>query len=234
MARRPRITPVGAPDSFLAIRQPLGASKFSSIPARFRARLFRIMSRYDCWMNTGLCGAALSSSAFVNTPGLSRNWPGLHPPMMSTHSPGLSDFALAEMTASAFLREVTPSILASCSQRSAWRMKCTWLSIRPGISVLPCRSMTFVLEPTSERIRALLPTDTIRSPRIATACWVEKSASTVNTFPFTKAISADWEYAEVGKTPKTTKMIANTLIFRLIRSPRIPIAILHKSSKNQG
>ena len=170
-------------------------------------------------MNTGLFGAAESNSAFVNKPGLPRNCPGLHPPTMSTHSPRFMDSALAEMMDRAFLREVTPSILASCSQRSAWRMKCTWLSIRPGISVFPFRSITFVSESISCFTSKLSPADKMRSPRTATACRVEKLASTVNILPFTRAISADPANAETGRMPRTRKIMANTLLLRTIGLP---------------
>ena len=53
----------------------------------------------------------------------------------------------AAMISKASEREFTPSIRACRFQRCAARMKCMWLSIRPGMTVLPCSSTTCVAAP---------------------------------------------------------------------------------------
>src|SRR5579872_4844548 len=70
-----------------------------------------------------------------------------------------------------------------------------WESMRPGITVRPCRSITRVCAPACLRISALPPTAVIFPSRIARASWVENWRSTVRIFPFTKMVSAPCENA---------------------------------------
>ena len=59
-----------------------------------------------------------------------------------------------------------------------------WLSISPGMTVRPPRSIRRVPAPASLPMSSLLPTATMRSPRMATACAIVKRSSTVMIFPF--------------------------------------------------
>ena len=59
-----------------------------------------------------------------------------------------------------------------------------WLSISPGMTARPPRSIRLVLGPASRPISSFVPTATMRSPRIATACAIVKRSSTVMIFPF--------------------------------------------------
>ena len=45
-----------------------------------------------------------------------------------------------------------------------------WLSISPGVTALPPRSIRLVFGPASCAISWLVPTATMRSPLMATAC----------------------------------------------------------------
>ena len=65
-----------------------------------------------------------------------------------------------------------------------------WLSISPGMTALPPRSIRLVFGPASRVISWLVPTATMRSPRIATACAIVKRSSTVMIFPFDRTRSA--------------------------------------------
>ena len=65
-----------------------------------------------------------------------------------------------------------------------------WLSISPGVTALPPRSIRLVFGPASRVISWLVPTATMRSPRIATACAIVKRSSTVMIFPFDRTRSA--------------------------------------------
>src|SRR5829696_4103027 len=66
-----------------------------------------------------------------------------------------------------------------------------WLSLNPGSSVRPLRSITRVAGPTSSWISSLLPMRAMRLPTTATAAAVGWASSTVITVPFRKTRSAD-------------------------------------------
>jgi hypothetical protein len=53
----------------------------------------------------------------------------------------------------------------------------------PGITVRPCRSIWRVAAPAVRRTASFAPAATMRSPRMATACTIEKAASTVTILP---------------------------------------------------
>jgi hypothetical protein len=59
-----------------------------------------------------------------------------------------------------------------------------WLSISPGMTARPFRSMRCVRGPANAAIAWLLPVARMRSPRIATASEIEKRSSTVMILPF--------------------------------------------------
>src|SRR2546429_244554 len=80
-----------------------------------------------------------------------------------------------------------PTRNSSCSGA---RMKWAWLSMSPGITVCFLRSITFVPPPWSSSTSALLPTATMRCPRIASPCAIVKRSSTVTILPFTRMVSA--------------------------------------------
>src|SRR5215813_947818 len=61
--------------------------------------------------------------------------------------------------------------------------------MRPGITARPRKSMRRVFGPARRFTSALLPTPTMRSPLIASACAMENRSSTVMTFPFEKIMS---------------------------------------------
>src|SRR5579871_2836762 len=62
-------------------------------------------------------------------------------------------------------------------------------SIRPGITVRPCRSISRVCGPACLRISALVPTAAILPLRMARASRTEKLRSTVRIFPLLRIIS---------------------------------------------
>ena len=64
-----------------------------------------------------------------------------------------------------------------------------WLSISPGMTARPRRSIRRVAGDASFATSASLPTATMRSPRMATACAIEKRSSTVMIFPFDRMTS---------------------------------------------
>ncbi len=60
---------------------------------------------------------------------------------------------------------------------------CKWPSMRPGITVRPARSISRVVAAARGRTASFVPTATMRSPRIATACAIENVESTVTILP---------------------------------------------------
>ena len=78
--------------------------------------------------------------------------------MLKTHPPGPSAFARARSISIACLRDSTPSKRSSCSQVFPARSRCMWLSISPGMTALPRRSIRLVLGPASRAISWLVPT----------------------------------------------------------------------------
>ena len=140
--------------------------------------------------STGCSGATRSSSSLVNPRGSSVNCSSDQPPNTAIHSPDRDCAALARIISSACRCEVTPSRRTSRSQYSAARMKCVWLSMRPGITVLPCKSILRVSGPVSRMMSRVLPTATSRSPFTASASATEKRSSTVTTLPWVRIRSA--------------------------------------------
>ena len=64
-----------------------------------------------------------------------------------------------------------------------------WLSMSPGMTARPRRSILRVAGVASFRTSASVPTATMRSPRTAIACATVKRSSTVMIFPFEKMTS---------------------------------------------
>jgi serine/threonine-protein kinase len=77
----------------------------------------------------------------------SANCRGVQPPCTMIQSPGFKLAVLAARIRSASRPELTPSKRACWCQRSTARVKWKWLSITPGMTVAPLRSMIFVLGP---------------------------------------------------------------------------------------
>src|SRR6266853_1968535 len=73
----------------------------------------------------------------------------------------------------------------------------------PGITVCFLRSITLVPLPWSSSTSALLPTATMRCPRIATPWAIVKRSSTVTILPFTRMVSA-------GSAARTCDAIAQS------------------------
>ena len=77
------------------------------------------------------------------------------------------------------------SAFSAMADGMEWRC----VSMMPGIIVLPPKSIRWVFGPASRVTAALVPTSRILSPRIAMACRVLKSLSTVRIFPFVMMVS---------------------------------------------
>ncbi len=60
---------------------------------------------------------------------------------------------------------------------------CRWLSVRPGVTVRPFRSIWRVAGPASLRTSSFVPTAVNLSPVMATACAYENRSSTVTILP---------------------------------------------------
>ena len=104
--------------------------------------------------------------------------------MLKTQPPGPSVFARARIISIACFRDSTPSNRSSLAQVFPARSRCMWLSISPGVTALPPRSIRLRAGPASRPMSALVPTATMRSPRMATAWAIVKRSSTVTIFPF--------------------------------------------------
>src|SRR5215510_1644651 len=82
--------------------------------------------------------------------------------------------------------------------------KCTCESLKPGVTRLPCRSITFVFAPIHLRISSVEPTAAMRLPRTATASTSGCLSSTVQIFPLTRTRSA-------GACARTSAEIVNVM-----------------------
>jgi hypothetical protein len=83
-------------------------------------------------------------------------------------------------------------------------MKWAWLSISPGMTVFPFRSIVCVPGPPSLPISTLRPVARTRSPLIAIAWLIVKRSSTVTTLPLRRIRSARSEGAAPKQTPATS------------------------------
>ena len=88
-------------------------------------------------------------------------------------------------------------------------------SIRPGMTVLPSRSICRVAGPASFRTSALEPTLTMRPPSIAIASAIEKLASTVRTLPLWRIRSG----VCAGSTTQRIPQIAAAMNRPKVRMP---------------
>src|SRR5580693_5153212 len=143
---------------------------------------------YCAWMNAGRPGATASSSASVSSRRSPVHCSSCHPPSVSSHCPSPSLAALRASRSSACARVRTPSSRTSAC--SVARTKWLWLSISPGITVLPPRSTTRASGAARARTAASSPTAVIHSPSIATAWRTENCSSTVTIFPLTRTRAA--------------------------------------------
>src|SRR5580693_7346338 len=143
---------------------------------------------YCAWMKAGRPGATASSSASVSSRRSPAHCSSCHPPSVSSHCPSPSPAALRASRPSAAARVRTPSSRTSAC--SVARTKWLWLSISPGITVLPPRSTTRASGAARARTAASSPTAVIHSPSIATAWRTENCSSTVTIFPLTRTRAA--------------------------------------------
>src|SRR3954464_7611591 len=129
------------------------------------------------------------------------------PPRTTIHSPAGTLCTRSASILSVCCRDVTPSNRSSSC--SAARTQWAWLSINPGMTVRPARSMTRVCGPLSASISAVVPTLRMRSPLMASACAMVKRSSTVTILPLTSTISGACALAgpaAVANNARTSKM----------------------------
>src|SRR5713101_6420044 len=141
-------------------------------------------------MKTGVSGAtALISSSVGNR--FSSNWCSVKPPTTRTHWGGgvtaICRFSISIASAS----ERTPSQRSSMLKLSPARMMCRWLSIKPGRTRRPPRSITRVAGPARGMTSASVPTRRNLPSRIATAVALGFERSRVVTVPLCKMRSVD-------------------------------------------
>src|SRR5207245_6161520 len=96
--------------------------------------------------------------------------------------------------------------------------KCTCESLKPGRRSLASASITRVLGPRQLLTSELEPTETMRSPRTATACAAGLDLSTVQTLALVMMRSAagrDWAAAISEKIQARTEIRASEMVFIL-------------------
>ena len=164
-----RKTPVGSPSASRSITPPGTSAVAAVIPARRSAALFSQMEcRSLLSRATGTSGATASSSARCG------RTPSVHvlacQPAPRIQADGRSAWAAARArTISATASAEAAAVTSISVARSASSMKWTWLSVKPGSSSRPVRSITSVRGPRSSARSAAVPTARKRSPRTATA-----------------------------------------------------------------
>jgi hypothetical protein len=120
--------------------------------------------------------------------------------MVTIHSPGALPRASSAMRSWMSLIERTRPSEGNTS-RNASRSIWAWPSIKPGVTLRPCRSMTRDVGAVCAAIAASDPTATILSPAIATACATLERASMVMTLPFLRMRSAGGVAGAAGCAP---------------------------------
>src|SRR3954467_13768706 len=91
--------------------------------------------------------------------------------------------------------------------------------MRPGMTVIPRRSITFASLPASLRICAVSPTATMRAPLTAIACATVKRSSTVTTLPLSSTRST-LPAANAAVAAQSQAASANELCMTLIALAR--------------
>src|SRR5262245_25006559 len=137
-----------------------------------------------------------SSSSSGKPRGSSLNCSSDQPPRTAIQSPAGVLRTRSVSMSSACRREVTPSNRSSSC--SAARIQWAWLSISPGMTERPARSMTRVCGPLSAAMSDVVPTLTTRSPLMASACAMVKRSSTVTILPLTSTVSGACDQTPVG------------------------------------
>ncbi len=90
--------------------------------------------------------------------------------------------------------------------------KCTCASLKPGSNSFPAASITWVLAPRQLSISAFEPTDTMRSPRTATAWAVGWAVSTVQTLALMMTRSAAGLDCAEAPIPRS-KQVRRKMVF---------------------
>ena len=182
--------PVGSPSSSLSIAPSGGSGVSLVMPASSRALLLATPIPNTRLIQTGLSGETGSRSCLLGNLLSSRRVSSQ--PVACIHSPSRApstslDMALAissQLFALGYLMSVMNSAAAPC-----WR-KWSWVEIRPGVAVLPSRSMTSVSPPISSEISALVPAFRIFPSLMARAPATVFSGSMVSMVPFIRTRSA--------------------------------------------
>src|SRR5215468_375557 len=89
----------------------------------------------------------------------------------------------------------------------------------PGITVRRLRSMTRVCGPLSLSVSAVVPTATMRVPRIASDSAMVKRSSTVTILPLMRMVSAGCACAAVPSPTKSATAAARMIELRIIPLP---------------
>src|SRR5262245_29213296 len=147
-----------------------------------------------------------SSSSRGKPFGSSLNCSSDQPPSTAIQWPAGAVRTRSASMRSACWREVTPSNRSSSC--SAARTQWAWLSIRPGMTVRPLRSMARVCGPLSLPMSAAVPVATMRPERMASACVIVKRSSTVTILPLMRMVSAGCAFAALSPASRAMATVA--------------------------
>ena len=171
-------SPFKRPSGYRVMRPPEGTGVVPSIVHRNSAAELRMYSCPPRTSTTGLFGATRSRSSRRGRR-CSRSCASCQSLLEAITSPASEAATRAPIAAATSASERALDRSTPGPPPAPWR----WLSIRPGMTVCPFRSISFVEGPASDFICSLLPTAMKRSPAIATASATRNVGSTVITFP---------------------------------------------------
>ncbi len=179
------ISPVGSPEASRITWPPCGREGWAFVtPSAASARELRTSPWVPFQNQTGLSGAARSSSARVGSRRSSNLVCDAEAPTRKIHSPGGVVRARSARFEAAFATEGTPGARASTDVvntmvGTGW----LWESTRPGTTVFPRRFTIRVDGPASFRTASVDPTATKRPSFTATADAIDPRGSRVTNFP---------------------------------------------------